>query len=66
MSTQYVKNSYNFGWFILPRPKIKNCVFQVTRPCLIFCPPTLKFLSIFRGFPRDFLGQPSCFPIFDM
>ena len=20
------------------RPKIKNCVFQVTRPCLIFCP----------------------------
>ena len=23
---------------ILIRPKIKNCMFQVTRPCLIFCP----------------------------
>ena len=34
---------------------------QVTRPRLIFC--TLKFLSIFREFPRGFPGWPSCFPI---
>ena len=25
------------------RPKIKNCVFQVIRPCLIFCPQPLSF-----------------------
>ena len=29
-------------------------------------PPTLNFLSIFRGFPSHFQGRPSCFPIFPM
>ena len=34
-----------------PRPKIKKFVFQVTLPC--FLPLTLKFLSLFRGYPRS-------------
>ena len=29
---------------LLKRPKIKNCVFHVTQPCLIFCSSTHKFL----------------------
>ena len=62
---QYLPKS---GWRaqILFRPKIKNCVFRVTQPCIIFCPPTLIFLIIFRGFPRDFLVWLYCFPIFPM
>ena len=31
-----------------------------------FLSPTLSFLSIFRGFPRDFPVQPYCFSIFPM
>ena len=45
------------------RPKIKNCVSGYpTVP--IFFAPTLNFLSIFRGFPRNFPVRPYCFPIF--
>ena len=42
------------------RPKIKNCVFQVTGPCLFLSPP--KVLSLFRGFQRDYSGRHILFP----
>ena len=48
------------------RPKIKKLRVSGYPTVPNFLPPTLKFLSIFRGFPRDFPGRPSCFPIFPM
>ena len=45
------------------RPKIKICVFQVTRPSLNFYPVQTLLLKPFHGFPRDFPSCSFCFPI---
>ena len=48
---------------MLVRPKIKKKMCVSGYPTMSnFLPPTLIFLSTFRGFPRDFQGRGILFP----